>query len=502
MSKKYTAEEFIKRAQAVHGDRYDYSQVDYKNSKSPVTIICPDHGPFQQQPSMHLSGQGCPVCGKDKAQQGNKTTAKNAAEDFIAKARAVHGDLYDYSQVEYKTTHTKIKILCRTHGIFEQTPAHHLQGRGCPRCSYEERGTLQKIQAASDFTDKARAIHGDLYDYSQVVYENAHSHVTIVCPTHGPFQQSPCSHLNGRGCPKCGRSVSSFEKEIIEWLQLQRPDLTIRSSVRDVIPPKELDIYIPELKLGIEFNGTFWHSSQFKTKTYHQEKSKACAEQGVLLFHIHEHLWYTRKSQIKSALRYRLGLSSRRISARECVVKPIEDAQARTFCETNHISGHVPTKHKLGLFTQEQELVCVLTASTPRFNTGYTWELIRMCSLGDVHVRGGFGKLFAYFCRNIMQEGESVVSYAQADWSNGSVYHAIGMLCLETTRPGYVWAKANSGDPQILPRYRAQKHKLQELLGDAFDAEKTEAENMQSAGWLKVYNAGNHVYTYTKVQAC
>ena len=194
---KLTAEEFIERSRDVHGDRYDYSKVVYANAKTDVRIVCPLHGEFWQAPYSHLSGNGCPKCAGKK---------KMTTEGFIEKAREVHGDRYDYSKVEYVNSTTKVCIVCQEHGEFWQTSASHLGGNGCPKCSGNKKLTTE------EFIDKAREVHGDRYDYSKVVYANAKTDVRIVCPLHGEFWQIPYDHLKGVGCPRCARP-NYFTKE-------------------------------------------------------------------------------------------------------------------------------------------------------------------------------------------------------------------------------------------------------------------------------------------------
>ena len=189
---KKTSKEFIARAHEVHGDKYDYSKVEYKNNSTKVCIICEEHGEFWQLPNNHIKGQGCPKCiGK------NLTT-----EDFIAKAREIHGDKYDYSKSEYINSQTKVCIICPEHGEFYQIPPSHLQGSGCPECAKIER-QKQQTMTTEDFIAKAREVHGDKYDYSKVEYINAKTKVCIICLKHGEFWQTPNSHLRGKGCLKC-----------------------------------------------------------------------------------------------------------------------------------------------------------------------------------------------------------------------------------------------------------------------------------------------------------
>ncbi len=132
---RLTTEEFISRARRVHGNKYDYALVEYSGTYIPVKIICREHGEFEQKPIQHLGGHGCQTCG---TLAGANATRLNT-EQFIAKAKRVHGDKYDYSLVSYETTELPVKIVCPAHGEFEQTPHRHLLGRGCRECAVDRR---------------------------------------------------------------------------------------------------------------------------------------------------------------------------------------------------------------------------------------------------------------------------------------------------------------------------------------------------------------------------
>lgn len=191
MPKKLTQEEVIERAKILHGDKYDYSKVEYKNANTKVCIICKTCGKeFWQIPSGHLRGKGCPYC------SGN---VRLTTDTFIKRAKEVHGDRYDYSLVEYVNSATKVKIICPEHGVFEQSPNLHLQGRKCPYCNGKKRLDLM------EFINKANIVHGDFYDYSKVIYVNNRTKVEIICPIHGSFLTTPHAHLAGSGCPICGK---------------------------------------------------------------------------------------------------------------------------------------------------------------------------------------------------------------------------------------------------------------------------------------------------------
>ncbi len=186
--KKISTEEFIEKAKKIHRDKYDYSKAKYVNATTKVTIVCPIHGEFEQIPYSHLSGQGCPVCGGSK---------RLSTEEFIEKAKKVHGDKYDYSKVNYVNSSTKVTIICPVHGEFEQNPTSHLKGCGCAKCAEREKLTTE------EFIERAKKVHGDKYDYSKVKYVNSYTKVTIGCPFHGEFEQNPLNHLKGVGCPIC-----------------------------------------------------------------------------------------------------------------------------------------------------------------------------------------------------------------------------------------------------------------------------------------------------------
>ena len=202
MPKKLTTEEFIKKSKKIHGDRYDYSLVEYKNTHTKVKIICNEHGEYIQKPYKHIYGQGCPYCvGK------NKTT-----DQFIKECVGVHGDLYDYSLVDYTGMFSNIIVVCGTHGRFEQIAHNHVNGHGCGVCS----GTIKKTTEL--FITDAQQIHGDKYDYSLVDYQTAKTKVKIICKSHGVYETTPNTHLNGRECPNC--RTSKGERRIMDILNL------------------------------------------------------------------------------------------------------------------------------------------------------------------------------------------------------------------------------------------------------------------------------------------
>jgi len=191
--KKLTTEEWIEKARFVHGDRYDYSKVEYKKAREKACIICSTHGEFKQIPDSHLRGQGCPKCAIQKQIERQSSNT----EEFIEKAKQVHGDIYNYSKVEYINNREKVCIICPIHGEFLQTPSKHLSG-GCQKCGFVKSANSFR-NTTENFIEKAKKTHGDKYNYEKVHYINLKEKVCIICPIHGEFEQIPISHLKGHG---------------------------------------------------------------------------------------------------------------------------------------------------------------------------------------------------------------------------------------------------------------------------------------------------------------
>lgn len=202
MGKKKTTEEFINDAIKIHGNNYDYSLVEYINSQTKIKIICSKHGIFEQTPNNHLNGQNCFKC------NGNE---KKTNADFINDSIKVHGSKYEYSLVEYRGNKTKVKIMCKKHGIFEQEPSSHLSGKGCSECRKDILNLKFKLNT-NEFIKRAIKAHGNKYNYSLVNYINVDTKVEIICSEHGIFEQTPYNHYNGSICPKCNVKQRGINK--------------------------------------------------------------------------------------------------------------------------------------------------------------------------------------------------------------------------------------------------------------------------------------------------
>lgn len=219
-----TLDSFIERAKTKHGDKFDYSKVEYSNARTPVVIRCLKHDTdFEQQPFVHLKAKhACPIC-----EQENKPKRKTdkTTESYVAEAKAKHGDKYSYGKVEYVSGLTPITVTCKTHGDFEIAPSYHLRGKGgCKKCGVASKTKLQSL-SQDEYIAKAKSVHGEsTYDYSKVSYRNNRDKIEIGCTLHGPFYQRASKHLEGCGCPDCAKTGFSVSKNATLYV-LRSPDL-------------------------------------------------------------------------------------------------------------------------------------------------------------------------------------------------------------------------------------------------------------------------------------
>lgn len=468
-------EEFISKARSVHGDKYDYSLVDYINNHTKVEIICTEHGKFIQPPKDHLSGRGCPICGRERSNEDIKSRMMLSEDEFIKRANEVHGYKYDYSLINYKDTRTKIEIICMEHGSFFQIPNKHMQGRGCPICG-RERTIEHNFLTLNDFIKKAKGVHGNRYDYSDSVYTGADSKMEIICEKHGSFLQTPHNHLKGTNCPSCGASVSKPEIKLVDFIRSFYKGEIITNS-KNIIPPMELDIFVPSLNLAIEFNGGYWHSERFKDKNYHLHKYNLCKSKGIRLVSIWE--WEILKDKIKiENFIKNLILEKKKLFARKLQIKEVDIKTQREFLESNHLQGYVPCTYALGLY-KEDELIQLMTLRIKN-KKNKLYEIGRLATKTGFTVIGGTKRLFKHLLSFV--DFETIISYNNMDKFTGDTYESLEMNFESISIP-YGWIR----NLEYLPRYATQKSKL---LKQGYNKNLSESEIMRNEGFEKIYFTG------------
>lgn len=271
---------------------------------------------------------------------------------------------------------------------------------------------------------------------------------------------------------------------------------------RNIIAPKELDLYSPNHNFGIEYNGLMWHSfgkskhSMFNNyesepfdKFKHLEKTKLCEEKSIQLFHIFENEWLDINKQNiwKSVINSKLN-ETKRIFARKTTIKEVSSKDCNKFLNDNHLQGSVNSSIRIGLYV-EDELISIMTFGKSRYDKKYDYELLRFCTKLNHTVVGGGSKLLKYFETNY--NPKSLLSYANRRWSQGNLYSKLGFEYISETSPNYFYFK--SGSNKIEGRIKYQKHKLKNIL-ESYDDNLTESENMYNNDYRKIYDCGNLVF--------
>lgn len=483
-NKRWDKNKFIEESLKVHGNRFDYSKVEYKNAMDKVIITCPVHGDFTQTPSAHLNGQGCPKC-----------AGKNLNRDeILEKFREVHGEKYDYSKVSFEQMHKKVCIICPEHGEFWQTPSKHLLGQGCKECSKKERGINKRLNQ-EEFLKKANEIHANKYDYSKVNYITSHDKVEIICPQHGSFWQYPYDHLQGHGCSSCSNTFSIGEMDIYTMLCGYFGEKNVELHNRSILNNKEIDILIPSLKIGIEYNGLYWHSEKYnKGRWYHYKKMEECNKKGIKLIQIFEDEYLKNKSIVFNKIKHILNIPNvaPKIMGRKVLIKEIDNEKAKEFLNKNHIQGYTNSTIKLGAYYQG---ILIGVMCFNKTGVDNEWILNRFATDNKYICQGVGGKLFKYFIRNF--NPGKVKSFADRRWTinEDNLYTKLGFKLVKKLNPDYRYISGSNSRERI-HKFNLRKKTLHNKYG--FPIDMTEKEMVEKLGLYKIWDCGLYKYEWNK----
>lgn len=326
-------------------------------------------------------------------------------------------------------------------------------------------------------------------------YLNSGNSVELKCPKGHLFTRF--IH-NGRWvgdnlCTICNRALpfSTEEKKVLSDIK-EYYDGVILENYK-FSGTKEIDIFIPEFNLGIEYNGIYWHSYDRKEtpaeKLKHSTKTDLALEQGIKLIQINS-IDYARKSDIiHSRIKNLMNLSNK-IYARNCVISNISVTDEREFLNVHHLQGYAASTVAYKL-TYESEIVAIMSFVTNRFGGTAEYELLRYVSKSGTTIVGGASKLFNHFIKEV--NPTDVISYSLRDWGIGNLYKMLGFTFIAKTPPNFIYFKGYN----VLRRHSCQKHKLKKLLGDGFNEKLPAADNMFLNGWRRYWDTGSTKWIYT-----
>lgn len=335
------------------------------------------------------------------------------------------------------------------------------------------------------------------FDIINIDSDNIGSEFILKCKKCSePFEISR-TLFNQRGrfsinqCLKCNPigNNSNFEQEVLGFISnIYTGPISSKFKYHRKY---EIDVYLPELNIGIECNGLWWHSEEYKENDYHIKKSNFFKDLGIKIIHIWEDDWKLKSEIVKSRLKNVIGMTENRIYARSCEIDFVSPRESNDFLEQNHIQGNINSKHKIGLFFNK-ELVSLMTFGELRKNLGQiktldTYELYRFCTKKNTIVLGGASKLLKYFIKE--NNPKKIISYASKDWSEGNLYEKIGFDFKRETVPNYSYFHKDQGIR--INRFNFRKDKL---ISEGNDPNKTEREIMIGKGYRRVYDTGSLLY--------
>lgn len=494
---------------------YDFSEALYLGALTRVqNIRCKEHGVFSQYTGALRKGIGCPHCGN--AARG--VSKSKSAGNFFLRAAATHLGFYTYPPQVFQGMRAHIKATCPAHGDFELQALKHLYAKqGCPECGALKRGirlTDANVGAMAARTSIAKnrplffqrsvEMHKGFYDYSQSDYQGARKKLDILCPKHGVFSQLAGSHMRGVGCMKCSNTKSKEEDRIFQLMTIYTPTL---QRDRTLIKPKELDIYMPERQLAIEYCGMYWHShftaeDEKRDKKKHMAKYLACKEAGVRLLTIYESEWLEHEYALRRLLRNAAGKSRGKLMARKCELRKVEAPEARAFYNKYHPQGGAGAGEHYALFWKGKIVACmrfVLGANDRGTGAAKrTWTLGRYAT--RITVAGAASRLFKAFLTEFTPA--EVKSFSDNRYFDGGMYTQLGFTLEADVIPDYqVWSPKIGVRPKSHYQRRVLlKRLLEHGIEDSFDPEtdpRTEQDMTFLMGAGRIYDCGKKRWVWT-----
>jgi hypothetical protein len=333
-------------------------------------------------------------------------------------------------------------------------------------------------------------------EYKGYLFQNKYK---FLCNKCNKQFETDVYRLNHIFCNYCNPlDKDTIENEIYLFIKsIVKKDVIVKRRDRTVLNGKELDIYIPSKNVAVELNGLYWHSENGCNvkKLYHLNKSRSCISKGIRLIHIFENEWIYKKEIVKSILCNILQVNTNRIYARNCIIKNVSQDEKNNFLEHNHIQGKDKSSIQYGLF-YNNELVSLMTFIKSRFDKKIQYEMYRYCNKLNTNIVGGASKLFKQFLKDYSPN--TIVSYSDKRYFNGTVYQNLGFNFIDNTPPNYWYISPNY--KSLYNRMTFQKHKLKKLL-EKYDPTLTEWENMLQNGYDRIWDCGNGKWIWNSISA-
>ena len=430
------------------------------------------------RPPQNFKPKTCELCGKEFIPQSNRQVYCNGPH---------------YGNCPVCGKQVEIREICRGSQVCSMECRQKLIAKTCiEKYGHSNYLLSSKINEFINFRTNPREYIESNYDTKTTL--------TQLSKDLGVYTATICAHINNNDCKDLiNYRISTMKYEVIEFIKSLKDDINVVHNDRNVISPLEIDVYLPEFRFGIECNPSFTHNASIsdpwgaepKHYLYHKEKSDKCREAGVELFHIFGWEWEYKQDIIKSMIKNRLGLTDRRIYARNTNVVEVDFKTSVNSLNENHLQGMLSAPIRLGLVDSNNELVSLMTfgkmRSTIGQGQGNQYELSRFCNKLNTSVVGGASKLLKHYMK---EYNTPLISFSDNAHTTGKLYENLNFKRDHDVAPRYTWV-----DPfteYTINRLKTQKHNLRKLFNDdTIDIDnKTEKEIMLGHGYLQVYDAG------------
>lgn len=473
----------LKRVHPTYGFP-DY-EANFTRTIDKSRVVCPEHGEFMAATSHLKKGKGCPKCGRLKTAEGKAWSKGNVAVRLSKLGKVNH----TYKTETFTGYYENMTAVCSEHGEFVQTVSCFAQGVGCGICARLS-NSRKVVRSSESLLAHANQVHENKYTYPKPLTGVAKLW-EIECPTHGTFSQLGYVHLRGSQCPTCAGMGSKGQRELLELVRGVHPDAV--SDYRfSKTSRQQIDVYIPSLKIGFEYDGIYWHSSKFKESGWHRDKQASAAAEGIALFQLFSDEW--ERPAAKKLVMDRIT-RTKPLYARKCKVVEIAYPEARAFHEENHIQGSNLYGTSFALLYEDSP-VAVMTFTHVTSERGTTsqvgsMELARYSTA--VKVIGGASKLLAHAVRAMQLT--KLISYSDNRLFTGGMYEKLGFVKVHTTPPNYSYCAPN--EPTRLHKANFRHSKLPSRLGNLYNPSLTEKANCEAAGYYQVYDCGLTKWSWT-----
>lgn len=422
-----------------------------KGARNRVSLICPLGHVITKNYELGSLEKGCQIC----------STSHRKGIEVVIRTLSRLG--YKLVSGAYSNNVSPFTVKCDQNHLFVTTWKNLQQDHKCPECFGGRKYTIESVR-------EIIASYG--YTCLSDEYHRFAEKLHMKCPQGHEFRMRFSNFMQGSRCPHDG--TNRPEKEISDFIESL--GIKVLTRTKSVIPKRELDIYLPDLKLAIEHSGVYWHSEVFMEKNYHREKRELCEEQGIRLINIYGDEWKSKREIVESMIRHAVGKTDRKVYSRQCTVREISSQDATVFYTKNHIMGPSYCRN-IGLIHAGEIVSCL----------GYKVfgghiELIRFCCALNTRVVGSFSKLLAQ-----LPTSPKVISYVDLRYGTGKSYEKLGFTRTGTTL-GWKWTDCTNTYNRLRCRANMDSRGL------------TESEHASELGWYKIFDAGQAKYERMRCQ--